>query len=63
MKTFWRAPSGRLHAMRNCSGNGRPRDSREVTPSPDVLRSLLAQPGRPELCKCAWRAAQKEAKR
>ena len=49
---FWRAPSGRIHGMKNCSANGAPHRSVEVELTDEELDSLSRNL---MLCRCVRR--------
>jgi hypothetical protein len=50
-RTYWKAPSGRIHGMLHCSGNGRPRDTKRVKLTREQFDAA-------NLCRCArWRVA------
>lgn len=45
----WRAPSGRLHLHRRCSGNGRPRDTKLVKITHE---EYAGQRAKDMVCRC-----------
>lgn len=51
--------SGRLHWGNTCSGGIAPHTARKVAPSREDLAALMAEAGRPGICKCAWQPADK----
>ena len=57
---FWQSPSGRLHTLKHCSG-GAPANRMKKVAAPVAadLVHMLYEPGRPQLCRCAWPSAQR----
>jgi hypothetical protein len=51
---LWRAPSGRLHHMRVCSGGAAKSKMTRVSMSDEEI--LAVEVG--ALCRCAWRSFQ-----
>jgi hypothetical protein len=43
---FWRAPSGRIHSLKHCSGNGQPQNSKRVSLTEAEYDASVT-------CKCA----------
>jgi hypothetical protein len=59
-RQWYQAPSGRLHTLQSCSGGApKARMLKVPAPTPVEAQALLTAERRPDICRCAWRSAQR----